>query len=285
MTDQTATAPDAIETPTGKGADDENFPVASMLVARHLRPHVARFYAFARAADDIADNPELASGEKVRRLDLFGAGLDGQGPAKATRLAESLVQTGVTDRHARDLLAAFRQDAIKQRYATWQELLGYCELSADPVGRYLMDLHGEDRANWFASDALCTVLQILNHLQDAQKDLAEMDRVYVPQELLAAEGLDVDVLRASASPPGYRRVLDEMLDRCDAMLETARMRPVRPVSRRLHAETALITRLATLLSRRLRREDPLAGRVKLSKLDFVRGALTGLRALLTPGRG
>ncbi|MEM7743941.1 MAG: squalene synthase HpnC [Pseudomonadota bacterium] len=285
MTDQTATAPDAIETPTGKGADDENFPVASRLVAAHLRPHVARFYAFARAADDIADNPSLAPDDKIRRLDLFEAGLDGQGPAKATRLAESLGQTGVTDRHARDLLAAFRQDAIKQRYADWDELIGYCELSANPVGRYLMDLHGEDRANWAASDALCTVLQILNHLQDAQKDLAEIDRVYVPLAMLAAEGLDIEVLRAPASPAGYRRVLDEMLNRCDAMLAVARTRPVRPVSRRLHAETALITRLATLLSRRLRREDPLAGRVKLSKLDFARGALTGLRALLTPGRG
>ncbi|MEM6624031.1 MAG: squalene synthase HpnC [Pseudomonadota bacterium] len=288
MTDQTATdqtATDAIETPTGKGAGDENFPVASWLVARHLRGHVARFYAFARAADDIADNPDLAPKDKIRRLDAFEAGLDGTGPAKAMRLAESLAQTDVPDRHARDLLAAFRQDAVKSRYASWDELIGYCELSANPVGRYLMDLHGEDRALWAPSDALCTVLQILNHLQDAQKDLAQMDRVYVPLDMLAAQGLTVDVLHETRAPDGYRRVLDQMLDLCEALLAVARTRPVPPVSRRLHAETALITRLATRLAQRLRAEDPLAGRVKLSKLDFARAALSGLRALMTPGRG
>jgi len=285
MANRTALAADAIETPTGKGAGDENFPVASRLLAPRLRPHVARFYAFARAADDIADNPDLAPDDKIRRLDAFEAGLDGSGPAKAMRLAESLAETGVPDRHARDLLAAFRQDAVKSRYADWTELIGYCDLSANPVGRYLMDLHGEDRAAWTSSDALCTTLQILNHLQDAQRDLAQMDRVYVPLDMLAAEGLGVEALRAPAAPPGYRRVLDAILDRCDAMLERARARATRMASRRLHAETALITRLATLLSRRLRAEDPLADRVRLSKRDFADAALVGLRALATPGRG
>ncbi|MEM1297738.1 MAG: squalene synthase HpnC [Pseudomonadota bacterium] len=285
MTHETALAGDSIETPTGKGAHDENFPVASWLIAPALRPHVARFYAFARAADDIADNPALAPDEKIRRLDAFEAGLNGDGPAKAVALAGSLRETSVPDRHARDLLAAFRQDAVKQRYADWDELIGYCELSANPVGRYLMDLHGEARTLWQPSDALCTVLQILNHLQDCRKDLAEMDRVYIPEGMLANVGLTVDVLRGDHVLAGLRRVLDEMLDRCDAMLLVARTRPARPRSLRLHAETAVITALATRLSARLRRDDPLAGRVKLSKVDFALAALTGLRALLTPKRG
>ena len=285
MTEQSATLSDGIETPTGKGAGDENFPVASFLISARLRPHVARFYAFARAADDIADNPALAPDEKIRRLDLFEAGLNGDGPEKARALAASLAETGVTDRHARDLLAAFRQDAIKQRYADWGELIGYCELSANPVGRYLMDLHGEDRALWQASDPLCTVLQVLNHLQDCGKDRTAMDRVYLPMDMMEAEGMDADVLDREVSPPGLRRVIDLLLDCCDSMLVQARQRPVRPVSRRLHAQTATITALATRLSARLRREDPLAGRVKLSKPDFARAAMTGLRALFTPGRG
>ena len=285
MTQQTAILDEQIETPTGKGAGDENFPVASVLISARLRPHVARFYAFARAADDIADSPALAPDEKIRRLDMFEAGLDGEGPDKAHALAQSLKQSGVTDRHARDLLAAFRQDAVKQRYANWDELIGYCALSANPVGRYLMDLHGEDRALWQASDPLCTVLQILNHLQDCGKDRAQMDRVYLPLDMLRAEGLDMDVLDLSASPPGLRRVIDLCLDRCDEMLVQARTRPVRPVSRRLHAETATITALATRLSTRLRRQDPLAERVKLTKPDFARAALTGVRALFTPRRG
>lgn len=284
---QLATAvAETVETPSGKGAGDENFPVGSRLISRRLRPHVARFYAFARAADDIADNPDLAPEDKVRRLDLFEEGLDGKpGVPAATALRESLAETAVPDRHARDLLAAFRQDATKRRYADWDDLLGYCELSANPVGRYLMDLHGEDRAMWAPSDALCTALQILNHLQDCQADYRRLDRVYIPLDWLSGEGLDVTALDRPAAVPGLRTVLDRCLDGCDALITTARKRPVRPRNRRLHAETFVITRLAARLSRRLRRQDPLAGRVALSKADFARAALSGLGALATPRRG
>jgi squalene synthase HpnC len=281
-----AARPEAVETPSGKGAGDENFPVASRLVSRRLRPHVARFYAFARAADDIADNPALAPGDKVRRLDLFEAGLDGRpGVPAATALRESLAATGVPDRHARDLLAAFRQDATKGRYRDWNDLLGYCELSANPVGRYLMDLHGETRAMWAPSDALCTALQILNHLQDCQSDFRRLDRVYLPGDWLADEGLDVAALDRPAATPALRCVLDRCLDGCDALIAAARARPTRPLSRRLHAEMALITRLAGRLSARLRREDPVAGRVALSRADFVRAGIAGAAALLLLRRG
>ena len=269
-----------LETPSGKSAGDENFPVGSFLISRRLRPHVMRFYAFARAADDIADNPALSPDEKILRLDRMEAGLDGPGPHKARALAESLKESGVTDRHARDLLAAFRQDAVQTRYDDWDALLGYCELSANPVGRYLMDLHGEDRALWAASDALCTVLQILNHLQDCQDDYRQMNRVYLPNELLG----DVAVLDRSASTPAFRAVLDDILQRCEALLDTARMRPVRPRSRRLAAEMGVITRLAARLKRKLDVQDPLAGRVALSKLDFAASALGGVWTLIWPGR-
>lgn len=285
MNDQSATLTGPVETPTGKGARDENFPVASILIAKALRPHVMTFYAFARAADDIADNPDLSPDEKIDRLNLFETGLTGPGIDKATRLSDSLEQTGVPDRHARDLLAAFRQDAVKNRYDNWADLIGYCELSANPVGRYLMDLHGEDPALWAPSDALCTVLQILNHLQDCQKDYRGMDRVYLPGDWLADEGLGVEVLNEPGSRPGLRRVLDRCLDGCDALIVAARNRPARPRSRRLHAEMAVITTLATRLAARLRRDDPLAMRVELSKWDFAMAALSGLRALFTPRRG
>ena len=183
------------------------------------------------------------------------------------------------------VLKAFRQDAVKNRYEDWDDLLGYCELSANPVGRYLMDLHGEDPALWAPSDALCTVLQILNHLQDCQKDYRAMDRVYLPGDWLAEEGLEVSVLSRPGSGPGLRRVLNRCLDACDAMIAAARVRPARPRSRRLHAEMAVITTLAERLAARLRRDDPLAMRVKLSKWDFAMAALSGLRALMTARRG
>ena len=285
--DQRVTAvPGLIETPSGKGEGDENFPVASFLLPARLRPHVGRFYAFARAADDVADNPDLSPEDKVRRLDLFEAGLDGRpGVAVATALRNSLLETGVPDRHARDLLAAFRQDATKARYADWDDLLGYCELSANPVGRYLMDLHREDRALREPSDALCTALQILNHLQDCQADYRRLDRVYLPQDWLAGQGLDLTVLDTPASPPGLRWVLDLCLDGCDALVAAARSRPARPRSRRLHAEMVTITCLAARLSARLRAGDPLAERVALSKADFARAALAGTAALARTMRG
>ena len=134
----------AVEAPSGKGAADENFPVASLLVARKLRPHVGAFYAFARAADDIADSPDLAAAEKLRRLDLFEAGLapGAAGPEKAVRLRRSLAETGVSDAHPRMLLDAFRMDARKNRHASWAELAGYCSLSAHPVGGFMLDLQG-----------------------------------------------------------------------------------------------------------------------------------------------
>lgn len=286
MEQRVATAPGAVETPSGKGARDENFPVGSVLLPARLRPHVACFYDFARAADDIADNPDLSPEEKLRRLDAFEAGLDGRsGVPVATALRDSLARTSVPDRHARDLLAAFRQDATKRRYADWDELLGYCALSANPVGRYLMDLHGEDRALWTPSDALCTALQILNHLQDCQVDYRNLDRVYLPLDWLHAQGLDVTALDAPAAPPGMRRVLDQCLDGCDALIAVARTRPARPRSRRLHAEMVTITRLAARLSARLRARDPLAGRVALSKPDFARAAFSGAAALARTGRG
>jgi squalene synthase HpnC len=277
----------AIETPSGKGAADENFPVGSFLLPRPLRPHVAVFYAFARAADDIADNPDLSAEDKIRRLDALdgvfeGRGLDDPALAKAARLRESLSACGVTARHCRDLLAAFKQDAVKTRYADWRELLDYCRLSATPVGRYLLDLHGETADDYPPSDALCDALQVLNHLQDCQKDFLALDRVYLPQDWMAEAGVTAEDLRADRSSPGMRRVLDRCLDGVDDLLRRAAALPGRLNSRHLAMESAVILTLAERLAALLRQGDPLAGRVALSKVDFfacgLRGVWRGMRA-------
>lgn len=272
----------SVETPSGKGAGDENFPVGSWLLPKALRPHVAVFYRFARAIDDIADNPALDPEDKIARLDRFEAALldaDERDPALETawRMRDSLAATAVTARHCQDLIAAFRQDAVKLRYDDWEDLLGYCRLSANPVGRYLLDLHGEDPAGYPASDALCSVLQVLNHLQDCQDDHENLDRVYLPGNWLAAEGLTVEVLRQKASPPGLRHVIDRCLDRVEGLLVPAQELPGRLTSARLAMESAVILRLAQRLTKLLRAGDPLAARVALSKADF---AVCGLRGIL-----
>ena len=269
----------SVETPSGKGRSAENFPVGSLLIRRDLRPHVHAFYQFARNADDIADNPTLTADEKVRRLDRMAAILDGapgkESPA-ATAMRESLVETRMTAQHCHDVLHAFRLDATKLRYHDWNDLMAYCRYSASPVGRQLLDLHGESRETWPAADALCSALQVLNHLQDCGDDYRMLDRVYLPMTDLAAEGIGVDTLAARASCPRLRRVFDSMLDRTDTLVATARSLPPQIVSSGLRWESAVIVDLATRLLRRLRRGDSLAGRVRLKKSDFIAAFIGGV---------
>jgi hydroxysqualene synthase len=271
-----------VENWSGKDRGDENFPVGSLLIRRDLRTHVHAFYAFARNADDIADSAVLSAEDKIARLDGMEDVLLGRhdaGSPSATRLRSSLAETGVTPRHATDLLIAFRRDATKHRYADWDELLDYCRYSAMPVGRHVLDLHGEDRATYRPSDALCTSLQVLNHLQDCKKDLAELDRCYLPTDLLEEYGASVDDLRGTSSTPGLRRVLDALLGRADALNVTAADLPRLTRSRRLRLETAVIVGLARRLARRLRHGDPVARRVKPTKGDAVASMLAALRYL------
>jgi phytoene/squalene synthetase len=185
-----------LETPSGKGIDDENFPVGSWLIRADLRRHVHALYKFARAADDISDNPDLTPGDKVARLARMaeivaarpgpGTAAELAASASAVAMRASLAESGVTAQHSLDLLRAFSQDATKLRYADWDDLLAYCFLSAAPIGRHLLDLHGEGPACRTAADALCNVLQVINHLQDCGKDYRDLDRVYLPRDMLAA---------------------------------------------------------------------------------------------------
>ena len=283
--DERVQSPEHLETPSGKGAADENFPVGSRLIAPHLRPHVAIFYAFARAIDDIADNPALAPGDKIARLDAFAEAVAGgeatPGPEKAVRMRESLAATGVTARHCLDLISAFRQDAVKGRYADWAELMDYCDRSAAPVGRYLLDLHGESRDLWPANDALCNALQVINHLQDCGDDYRRMDRVYLPADWMAAAGAEVSDLAGASLTPGLRRVLDRCVEGCRQLNEAARALPAGLRSRRLAAESAVILEIARRLTARLAREDPLAGRVVLGRGALVGAGIVGVFGVLT----
>jgi len=273
-----------VETPSGKGAEDENFPVGSFLLPRRLRPHIAAFYAFARAIDDIADNPALSPEEKVSRLEGFAAALRGETDdaayAKAHRLRTSLAVTGGTIQHGLDLISAFKQDAVKTRYEDWSELVDYCDRSAAPVGRYLLDIHGEDRANYLYADALSSALQVINHLQDCAKDYGALDRVYLPQIWMREAGVTVESLTEPACSPALRRVLDLCLAGTEGMMKSARQLPSVLNSKRLACESAVIVRIADRLSTRLRQEGPIATRVELSKGEALRCGFAGLLDVL-----
>lgn len=242
---------------------------------------MALFYAFARAIDDIADNPALSPEEKVARLDGFEQAITGRirdipGFEKAYRLRASLIETGVPARHCVDLVAAFKRDATKLRYKDWDDLMGYCRQSAAPVGRYLLDLHGESKAGYPASDALCNALQVINHLQDCADDYRNLNRVYVPLDYLAAEGSSVEDLGRSEATPGLRRAMDRTLDDVETLLPLARRLPGELKSRRLAMESAVIVEIAVKLTGLLRRRDPVAGRVQLGVPGFAGCAARGV---------
>ncbi len=274
---------------SGKGHADENFPVGSALIAPRLRPHVHAYYAFARAVDDIADNALLPAEDKLARLDAMEALLLGRPAARdasgrgeaasAVRLRASLAETGITPARGTDLLVAFRQDAVKRRYESWGELVEYCRYSANPVGLYLLDLHGEGPVSHPGSDALCTALQVLNHLQDCRDDLHTLDRCYLPGDWLRDAGEDVDAVRWERCGPGLRRVLDRCLHQVDRLNRVASTLPDAIRDRRMRLEAAVIVALSHRLARRLRREDPLAGRVRLRRGDAARSLLVALRHL------
>jgi squalene synthase HpnC len=274
-------AASSAETPSGKDAAYENFPVGSWLLPARLRPHIATFYAFARAIDDIADHPGLAPDEKIKRLQGFEDAILGQGAddpafAKGAAMRRSLKETGTTTQHCLDLLTAFKQDATQTRYRDWDDLMGYCILSAAPVGRYLLDLHGGSRDEYGPSDALCMALQVINHLQDCQDDYRQLDRIYLPLDWMDQEGAAVAELDGVAAKPELRRVLDRALEATETLMVTARRLPPGLESRRLAIESAFIINIADRLIDLLRRRDPLAGRVELSKVQFlwcgIRGA-------------
>jgi hydroxysqualene synthase len=266
-------------TAAGKTAGDENFPVGSWLIAAPLRPHVRAYYAFARTADDIADAPGLPAGEKLRRLGALGAALargqPGDGVEVALTLRACLLERGIPLRHGLDLLDAFRQDATQSRYKDWAELMAYCERSAAPVGRFLLDLHGEAKTLYPASDALCQALQVINHLQDLGEDYRRLGRVYLPADWLAAEGVGPEALAEPRFVPGLRRVVDRCLDAVDDLL--ARSRPLPPCLAHpgLALEAGAIQHLALDLVRQLRRRDPLGERVARGRPMLVGLAAVG----------
>ncbi|MHA1537064.1 MAG: squalene synthase HpnC [Alphaproteobacteria bacterium] len=273
--------PGAVEAPSGKAAGDENFPVGSIFLPKRLRPHIARFYAFARAIDDIADDPELGAGDKIARLERMERALLGKDDSpelrKAHAIRDSLAETGVTNQHCRDLITAFKRDAARPRTDDWNELIaGYCRYSASPVGRYLLDLHGESKDGYPASDALCDALQVINHLQDCKDDYLSLDRVYLPDDWLRAAGVSAEDLDAEAASQGLREVFDRCLDGVDKLLAGARALPGRLKNRRLALESATIIRIAERLTAKLRREDPVASRVSLAKYQYLTCCARGI---------
>jgi squalene synthase HpnC len=285
-----ATLQTATEARSGKGHKDENFPVASHLIHPRNRGAILAFYDFVRAGDDVADHATLAPERKIELLDALADALTGKGPSdsEAEPLKRELAARRLPATHALELLDAFRLDAVKNRTTDWDDLIAYCRLSAMPVGRYVLDVHGEDaRVVWGPSDAICAALQIINHLQDCGKDFVRNDRVYLPRETLEKHGVGVEALGAAKASPALRAVIRELAERTMGLLDEGAVLPDLIADLRLSLEIAAIHRLAVVLCRGLMERDPLSEKVHHGKAAFALTALGGIAATLArrPLRG
>jgi squalene synthase HpnC len=263
---------------SGKGSGDENFPVASRLIHPRHRAPVLAFYEFVRTADDVADHPSLVPHEKLALLDQLEATLLGRDDhdSAGVALRRELEARALSPRHAQDLLTAFRLDVTKLRYRDWDDLIGYCTYSAMPVGRFVLDVHGESRALWPANDALCAALQIINHLQDCASDYRKLDRVYIPLEAFADAGSSVAALGAERAAPALLACIHKLACRTGELLRRSRGFSAAIGDTRLALEVAVIQTLAERLVFLLSRRDPLSERVHLGKAGVAGHGLLGL---------
>jgi squalene synthase HpnC len=269
----------ASEARSGKGERDENFPVASRLLHARLRPPILAFYRFVRAADDIADHADLVPAQKLQLLGHLGGALHGDGTdPEAEPLRRELAARGLSPKHALDLLSAFRQDVRKTRYADWSELMGYCALSAMPVGRFVLDVHGESPRVWPVSDRLCAALQVVNHLQDCADDYRNLDRVYLPLDCLDRHGARVEDLARPEATPAMLAAIRDLAARTAALLDSTPPLSALVADRRLSLEIAAIERMAAVLVRRLRTRDPLRDEARLGRLGLAFAGLGGVAA-------
>lgn len=264
----------------------ENFPVVSRLLPKDVRPSVAAIYAFARRADDLADEGCEDADTRLARLTAYASRLESIGTSNPSQdpvfcaLADTVARYRLPLQPFRDLLSAFRMDVVKRRYADVDELLGYCRRSANPVGRLLLHLLGEASApNIALSDKVCTGLQLTNMLQDLGQDYEENGRIYLPQDEMAAYGVSERHFRERVSDQAMHRLVGAQIERAEGLL-----RHGLPLAKRLSGRAGLHMRLVVhgglrILERiRAHPRDPF-GRPRLRRRDWL---LILARALRMP---
>jgi squalene synthase HpnC len=273
----------ASELRSGKTHRDENFPVASWIIHPRHRALILAFYNFVRTADDIADHATLSEGDKLDYLDLLEAELLGQGDSQpeAVNLRRALAERSMPPRHALDVLTAFRMDVTKLRYENWDEVIHYCRYSAMPVGRFMLDVHGESASTWAASDALCAGLQINNHLQDCGKDYRDLNRVYLPREALATHGVSVEELGKQRASAALLQCLQSLAARTEGLLNESKSLSGEVKDFRLGLEISVIQTFADKIVRLLKVRDPLSQTVHLGPVELLAYSLAGVASEMT----
>jgi hydroxysqualene synthase len=254
----------------------ENFPVASRLLPRRLREPIAVIYAFARTADDYADEGDHAPAERLALLDQYRVQLDatlgGATPADPVFIAlrDVITKHTLPPQLFHDLLSAFRSDVTTPRYANFVELLNYCRHSANPVGRLLLHLYGAATpANLKRSDAVCTALQLINFYQDLAQDIDENNRIYIPLDELARFAVTEDDFRLHRDSAPLRALLDYQIDQARTMMLSGA--PLGNVLRgRIGFELRLVIHGGLrVLDRLQQRRDNVFARPRLTRADWL----------------
>lgn len=201
----------------------ENFPVASLLLPRKLRQPIAVIYAFARTADDFADEGDLDKKQRLEKLNQYEQSLDNLGKGNNDKIFIAL--NDVIHKHElpiqlfRDLLSAFKQDVTKQRYLNFEEVMDYCSRSANPVGRLLLHLIKEDsEQNLAYSDSICSSLQLINFLQDIEQDYRENNRIYLPQDEMHQYSVTEQTIAQGISNEEICELVSQQLQRARQMM-------------------------------------------------------------------
>ena len=258
---------------TGIGGDAD-FSMMPGLFPPKIRPHVLSFSGFVRLADHIADSAWLTDEDKIARLDILEAALDDDAVAgwseESSRIIHnirySLSETGISSQHARRMVQAFRRDVMGEAKYSWGDLLAYCQDAAAPVGRYMLELLHEDQSVCGKpSDELCAALRILKRLRDCRGQADQFNRLCIPEQFMNDAMVSIDHLRAPSAKGQTRAVLNRVLDGVDHLLSNAQPLPGLIRHRGLRMHTAIVLCRGQKLAARFREEDPLQGRVSLSR--------------------
>ncbi len=262
----------------------ENFPVASWLLPRRLRHPVAAIYAFARTADDWADEGDYPPEQRLAALDSMQAALQGiirgepmEDPVFIA-LADSIQRHQLPIEPLLDLLSAFRQDVTQQRYTHFGELMQYCRRSANPIGRLLLHLYrADDVRNIAYSDTICSALQLTNFLQDIHQDYIENQRIYLPQEELQRFGVREEQFGNQQNDLGLRQLMQFQTQRAMQLLQAGA-----PLGKRLKGRAGFELRMIILGGNRilqyLQRQQDAFSRPRLTlrdRLNMLWGAVKG----------
>ena len=264
---------------SGKNYKDENFPVSSFLIDKKLQKIIRAFYFYARTADDVADNSSIKTKEKLRILNFIDICLKNRKRSEISVINNLITHFDdykFSKKYSRNLLIAFKLDATKKRYKSWSELMHYCKFSANPVGRFVINVTYSikkkkisQRKILRASDSLCTALQIINHIQDCKEDFRNLDRVYVPENLFKKYKLNVNVLKKKSSCPNFERMKIEIISKVENLLKEIKQSLQLIEIWKLKKETLIILNIAKRLCFLLKINDPLKKKIKLSSIDLI----------------